>query len=273
VVKPKPTPITPVVRPEPAPPKPEPTPAPTPAPKPQATVKFEVINPVNQRYRGGSLYDKIMSRLERPFTQGSRATQAHETVHGINNKYRNQLFYKLMGQKNPRANDSMALFVSPDKIFYSFKPATTKAEIARFVPKSLQFTTKYPLYVTNPNKMHQGAYDIFDEWTAYIVDAEVAMEDQKNGISLNGEVGQASGVLELGIYSTATLMATKEIEPELRPFFDFIYEKADKVFKEGRKALPFSDQEKLLHLLRNSPDAQPMRDYLKKNFKGAFLND
>jgi hypothetical protein len=266
VIKPKPVVVV---------PKPEPAPAPKPEPKPQpkpvVVETFKTINITvkNNRYRGDSLFDKIMSRHATGYTGDGRTTNAHETVHFINSDIRNWE----VRQGNSKAT---GFFISPDRGFVTREPRFRKSQINRFVPASLRFS-RFNLYLVQQVEWDDRPLYIFDEWVAYIAGGQVGVDDHKRGVPKDNTVDVVEGCIEFSVYSVATCMAIKEYDPELwadaefKAFVKHMLKTSEATFNEGRTVWPWKRQEDILTNLRTSPDAQAMRDFIKENFDGVFL--
>lgn len=267
-----------VVKPKPAVviPKPEPGPVPAPAPKPQPkprpiieAFKTIFIKPITNRFRGDGLYEKIMNRHAKPYVESNRSTSAHETVHFINSDIRNAQV--ISGNSN-----AAAFFIAPDKGFITREPRFRKRQVAAYIPPSLK-GSRYSLYITGQQAWDDRPLYIFDEWSAYIAGAQVGIDDHKRGLPKPNQVDVVEGCLEFSAYSVATCMAIEKLDPELwadaefKAFVKHMLKTSEETFNEGRTIWPWARQETFLNNLRTSPDAQPMRDFIKEHFDGAFL--
>jgi len=271
----------------PVPVKPKPdsilVPKPAPAPKVKWVIPRLVEYPaVRDKYKQNNIYSAVLNRHRVGHTQGSRETQAHETVHFINSSLRNALVRKTTEEINKGllplgySNKLYCIFMAPNQYVTLVGPKMRKSNIAEFVPDSLQFT-RYPLYVVGQTAWDDMPLYVLDEWSAYMVGAQVGIEDHNNGVSPSGTTDVAEGTLEMAIYSVAMCMAIekndpKALTPEFMGVIDFMLHRAEKIFSEGRKIFPHARQEKMLNNLKNSPDAESMRQYLKYNFDGVLLD-
>lgn len=227
-----------------------------------------------KKYRNfseSSIYNEVMNYSESsPFgDEHGRATNVHETVHGINSYIRNK-FYK---QKinGFYAGSGYAILVK--------NPKLRLRQIRDYVPLSLR-GYRFKLYF----EQQLGDWDDtptyhIDEWSAYIAGAECAVDDSIKHIELKEKSDSVSGALEFSIYCTALGIATKELDKEyweseqqLKQAINYFLIKAEKVFYEGRELFPSKAQDLLLYNLRNNEDAKSIRDFLITEFGGIFVD-
>lgn len=256
-------------------PQPQPKPVvvvPTPAPKPVVDTFATIEVPVkNSRYKGDSLFDKIMSRHSQGYTGAGRTTNAHETVHFINSDIRN-------AQVRAGNGKATAFFIAPDRGFITREGQFRKSQINQFIPASLR-ASRFNLYLVQQREWDDRPLYIFDEWVAYIAGAQVGLDDNKRGIPKDDQIDVVEGSLEFSIYAVATCMAVKQYDPELwadkefRAFVKHMLKNAESVFNEGRPIWKWQRQEGILKNLRTSQDAEPIRNFIKENFDGVFLDD
>lgn len=231
--------------------------------------KFELLDfpKLNNKEPGDTLYAEIMNRTNRPWKseKSFRSTEAHETVHGIHADLRN---------KN---NGLRAFYVTPDKYFLIRDAKFPKSQIINYVPNTLKYDRFYNYVVKAPAWESSPLY-IFDEWTAYINGAEVAVDDAKRGQKESENYDTVMGSLEFSIYAVATCMAIVDNDPELwndnefREFVKLNIKRAEKVFNEGKEIFPYPTQNEMLDKLRNSQEAEPLRLFIQENLQGVFLD-
>ncbi|NDD85833.1 hypothetical protein EBZ38_16350, partial [bacterium] len=121
---------------------------------------------------------------------------------------------------------------------------------------------------------------ILDEWNCYILGAECAIDDYNNNLPLE-KTNAVSGALEFSIYTAAFALAIKNINPvfwenntQLKCFIKYNLIRAEKVFNTGSgiEHFHYGEQDRLLQALLKHPDAQGIRDFLKLEFDGIFVD-
>lgn len=219
------------------------------------------------------IYDQIMSYSKNtPFgDKHGRSTNAHETVHDINNVLRNQ--YKKELKKNVNAfyaGDGYAIIVE--------NPKLTMRDIIPYIPDVVR-GYRFELYFTEQlgHWNDVPTYPI-DEWSAYIAGAECAVDDNQHNINVS-KSDYVSGALEFSIYCTALAMAVKNNDTEywknndhFKNTIQYFLIKAEKVFSEGYDKFPSDKQDKLLNNLRYHKDSKQIRDFLLTEFQGVFVD-
>lgn len=212
----------------------------------------------------------IISKTKQPFVGDGRITDAHETTHMIHAEVRNRRVIKGL------SGLPASFYIFPDRVYNSLQPRFKKSEIARYVPNSLR-ATRFNLYIQNQKAWDDYPLYILDEHIAYINGAIVAIEDKTKGVKTDN-INPIEGPLEFSIYTIATCMAIKDLHPEFwknEDFKNFIYaviKKSEEVFKAGRILYPYERQESILRALQTSPDAEPIRAFLKEHFDSFFLS-
>lgn len=218
-----------------------------------------------------SIYNEVMSySASPPFgDEYGRATNVHETVHGINSYIRNKFYKEKMN--GFYAGSGYGILVK--------NPKLRLRQIKDYVPLSLR-GYRFKLYF----EQQLGDWDDtptyhMDEWSAYISGAECAVDDAIKGIQFKEKSDSVSGALEFSIYCTALAMATKDLdktywdsEEQLKQAINYFLIKAEKVFYEGQELFPSKAQDLLLYNLRNSEDAKLIRDFLMIEFGGIFVD-
>lgn len=218
-----------------------------------------------------SVYNQVMNYSESPpfGDEHGRATNVHETVHGINSYIRNKFYKEKMN--GFYAGSGYGILVK--------NPKLRLRQIRDYVPHSLR-GYRFKLYF----EQQLGDWDDtptyhIDEWSAYIAGAECAVDDANRDILLKERSDSVSGALEFSIYCTALAMATKDLdkpywdsEEQLKQAINYFLIKAEKVFSEGQELFPSKAQDLLLYNLRNSEDAKSVRDFLMTEFGGIFVD-
>jgi hypothetical protein len=215
-----------------------------------------------------SIYNQVITCFAKPFgNKHGRSTNAHETVHGINNAISNT-------RKGYRA-----FYSGCCRCVWLKEPNHLKMEdIIPYIPNTLR-GYRYTLYFVKQLKSWNNVclYPV-DEWSAYISGAECAVDDHMNNMLTQKNYDSVSGALEFSIYCTALAKAIKEKQPDywqnypqFRNTIQFFLIRSEKVFFEGRTIFPSSGQDSLLNNLQNNKDAKLIRDFLIEEFDGVFI--
>jgi hypothetical protein len=221
------------------------------------------------------VYNDVMNySVSKPFGDAhGRSTNVHETIHGINSYLRNKAVketknYKLNGFY---AGNGYGIIVE--------NPNLRLRQVRDYVPNSVR-GYRFKLYF----EQQLGDWDDtptyhMDEWAAYIGGAESAVDDYNNKIIDPEKSDSVSGSLEFSIYCTVLAMAVKELDKkyweenlQFKYAINYYLIKAEKVFFEGQDKFPSKKQDLLLQNLRNSTDTEIMRDFLKQEFQGIFID-
>lgn len=219
------------------------------------------------------IYNQILSYSKtKPFGDDhGRSTNAHETVHSINNQLRNQ--YKTELKK-----DVNGFYAGGGRGIIIENPKLVMRDIIPYIPNVVRGYRYKVYFIDQLGDWNDVPTYPMDEWTAYIAGAECAVDDLSNGIKLP-KSDYVSGALEFSIYCTALAMAVKERQPEywntkqqLKHSIQYFLIKAEKVFFEGQEDFPFSQQQTLLDNLRNHQDTKDMRQFLMSEFQGVFVD-
>lgn len=223
---------------------------------------------VQNRVNESSVYADIMNRADRPELGNSRSTNGHETVHQLNSQLR-----------NARGGGSVnAFYLLEGKAVILVEPKVTLAQVCEFIPKSLQ-ESRYRLYCVEQRQYwdKQPLY-LCDEWTAYCAGCAVALDDYKSGRGKEN-TDEAVGPLELGIYAVAMAMAVEQHDPEyfqresqFKAFMVRQWKATHDLFEKASPVFPWDTQERMLKALNDSPDADKMRQFIRKHLGGVWLN-
>lgn len=220
--------------------------------------------------KGGDAFSIIISKTQKPFLGDGRVTDAHETTHMIQAEARNRRV--INGLRGLPAS----FYIYPHSVYHTLQPRFKKSDIIKYVPNSLR-ASRFNLYLQGQQGWNDYPLYILDEHIAYVNGAIVAIEDKEMGIK-GDSVNPIEGPLEFAIYTIATCMAAKDLHPEFwanEDFQNFIYaaiKKSEEVFKAGRKIYPFERQESILRALQTSPDAEPIRAFLREHLDSFFLS-
>lgn len=230
--------------------------------------EFLIIESVTKP--GPSVYEDVIAHFEKPYGDSSgRSTNVHETAHGIHSQERNKHF-KTIGRCN-------AFYCLKGRVVVLREPRLKMEHIeiptvARSYRHALYFKEQLKYWNDTPT------YPL-DEWSAYILGAECAVEDHESGIETE-KSDAVSGCLEFSIYSLATAKAIKEKDPDywfqeenFRKFMKFNLDRAERAFFAGRYIFKSEKQEKLLEDFRNHDECEPIRKFMSEEFGEFFLRD
>lgn len=218
------------------------------------------------RMADNSILADILNRTDWPSLGNGRSTDGHESTHRLNAQLRNE---------NGGAA-AVALYVLNGKALYCKEPAFRKSAVAVFIPASLR-DSKFRLYVTGSDGWDDKPSYIAEEWSAYINDLLINIEDRAAGYRTD-QSDCATGALEMGICSIALCMAVEKYAPEswaenasFKASMKYQWKRAKEAYDKGAPLWPNEKQNTLLHNLRNSPDAEAMRQFINTHFDGLWL--
>lgn len=228
--------------------------------------------PKQRELPGRGVYRDILSySVETPFGNAhGRATNAHETAHGIHATYRNKYTQRFKTPTN-------ALYMLEGRVALVKEPEFLLQHIAREIPLPLR-GYRYRLYFQEQLKYWDDRpIYVFDEWTAYICGGETAVDDFTREGGKTG-ADSVSGCLEFSIYAVATYLTAKVRDPEYltrEPQFKRVLyynlTRAEQTYYAGRDIFKSIKQENLHEALLRHPDAAPVRDCLRNEFDSMFL--
>lgn len=218
-----------------------------------------------------SVYGDVISHSrETPYGNAyGRATNVHETTHGINSWIRNQ------NSSGKRAN---GFYVLQDRAVLVDEMRFRKSQVAKFVPQNLR-SVRFSTYITGQTAWDDTPTYILDEWVCYVNGAKCNVEDVQNGRYQGEWTDGVSGSLEFSVYAIALAMAVKEHEPQswnpqFRSFLIWGLQEAEKTFMVGRAMDKFKwdKQDVLLREFLTSSTAEPMRKFVRENLDGVWLS-
>jgi hypothetical protein len=245
-----------------------------PKPKPKSDNKIEpdfVKVPVFRKSESGTVYGDVLSHSqETPFgDRAGRATNVHETAHGIHAYLRNKsgsgvnAFYGLEGR---------GIIIEEPKI--------RKSYVNKFVPQNLR-SYRYALYLDGQKEWDDSPLYICDEWNAYVLGGKCNVDDVQNGRYKGAWSDGVSGCLDFSIYSIALSMAIQKGDPsywennkQFRSFMIWNLREAYKTYMLGRRMEQFKwdKQDALLKEFLTSASAELMRKFVRENFDGIWLD-
>lgn len=229
-----------------------------------------------RNHSGDSVYADVLSHSkDSPFgSANGRATNVHETAHGIHsylrNKYSRELGKKING-----------FYVLKSRGVIIEEPNMRKSRIAEFVPQNLR-SYRYSTYITGQRAWDDTPLYIYDEWTAYVLGGMTNVDDVKNGNYKGRWTDGVSGCLGFSIYAIATCMAVEKNDPEywreneqFRNYTIWLLRQARDTFMEGREMEEFKwdKQDLLFKEFLKSSAAEPMRKFVIENLEGVWLEE
>lgn len=225
---------------------------------------------------GDSVYADVLSHSkDSPFGSAhGRATNVHETAHGIHSYLRNK-YTREMGKK------VNGLYVLEGRGIILEEPNMRKSRVAEFVPQNLR-SYRYNLYIAGQRAWDDTPLYIYDEWAAYILGGMTNVDDVKNGRYKGGWTDGVSGCLGFSIYAIATCMAIEKHDPnywenneQFRNATIWLLKRAHKTYMEGRvmEEFKWEKQDKLYNEFLNSDSAAPMRTFVKEHLEGVWLEE
>lgn len=200
-------------------------------------------------------------------------TWAHESTHGINAAVRN--LYSDGGRRKVNA-----FYIGDGRAVVLEEPNIRKSSVNQFIPPSLR-TSRSELYVRGMHEWDDRPLYILDEMTAYTNGGLTGTEIAKNGNWRQGGRDGVTGQLEFTAYSFALGMAVEKQDPnyfknhpEFKEYLAFAGLRAMDGYREGSQLPAFRNahQEQFFNNFKNSPDAQPMRDFIERNYGKEYLN-
>jgi len=226
----------------------------------------------NNNIPDDTIYNDVISRQTKPFgDEAGRHINVHETAHGIHSDLRNE-YERILGYKC--------------NVFYCLKgraviikdPPITISEVCGYIPKNLR-SYRYDLYFKEQLKYWDDVPTyIFDEWTAYILGSECAIEDYELGIA-HTKSDAVSGCLDFSIYSIAFARAVKEEDseywnrhPEFKEFVKYNLKRAEMAFNKGKNIFKSEKQIRLLDSFINNPDSKELKKFMIEEFGEYFIN-
>lgn len=222
----------------------------------------------------GSVLTDIVRRL--PTSYGStyydpdHVTYGHETSHGIHSHIRNHL-----NTTGERAN---GFYLPGGQACLVREPRMRKSAVAAYVPSNLR-GSRYSLYITGSSAWDDTPLYVWDEWNAYVNGAEVGLDRASAGLWTSGWRGTVDGVIEFVVYGVAVGMAAEAAEPgyfmrepNFLRFLAHELERSMTAFRAGQThpLMSWADQDAYYDRLRTSPEAAPMRDWIRARFGAAW---
>jgi hypothetical protein len=235
-----------------------------------------MLPPTNAAFdpRWGPRLTDIMQRKpprERGFWE-DHSTLAHEMSHSIHFEVR-------LANSSDRPRNGFYVFDGRAAVVA--EPGIRISTVAPLVPPSLR-RNRYPQYITGKPGWDARPLYVWDEWTAYINGATVAVERYQLGLSPH-TAGTASdrvfAVLEFTIYAMTVVLAvsqydprTLQEDPQFREFFAWNAQRAMATFEQGKNLPPFQwpESARLLDALRAAPDAEPLRHGLRSVYGASW---
>jgi len=251
-----------------------------PEPEPTPPIKTEIVPifvevPQFRTPTEQSVYGDVLSHSqEAPFGDASgRATNAHETGHGIHSYLRN----KYSSETKKKVNGFYGL---QGRGIIIEEPNIRKSQINSFVPQSLR-SYRYSTYLAGQQAWDDTPLYIYDEWAAYVLGGKCNVDDVQNGRYRGEWTDGVSGCLDFSIYAIALSMAVKEQDPaywesnkQFRDYTIWNLREAYKTYMLGHRMDKFKwdKQDALLKEFLTNTDAEEMRKFVKENLDGVWLD-
>ena len=255
-------PITPLPH---TPDKPEPQ-----KPQPEVIPIFVEV-PEFRKSEEGSVYGDILSHSqEAPFGDAhGRATNAHETGHGIHSYLRNK-YTREMGKK------VNGFYCLGGRGCVIEEPKIRKSDANKFVPENLR-SYRWSTYMTGQMAWDDTPLYIYDEWVAYVLGGKTNVDDVQHGRYKGGWTDGVSGCLGFSIYATAICMAVKEKDPaywesntQFKNFTIWMLKEAHRTYMMGHTMDQFKweKQDQLLNNLLTASEGEPIRRFMRDHLEG-----
>lgn len=224
--------------------------------------------------RWGPKLTDIMQRKptrERGFWE-DHVTLAHEMSHSIHFEVR---------LANSRERPMNGFYALEGRAAVVAEPRLRITTVAALVPPSLR-RGRYAQYLVGKPGWDSRPLYLWDEWTAYVNGAAVAVERYQLGLSPHTAGSTSDRVfaaLEFTIYAATVVLAASQYDPrtlqedaQFREFFAWNAQRAMATFEQGKNLPPFlwSDNAPLLSALRAAPDAEPLRQCLRSVYGVAW---
>jgi hypothetical protein len=231
--------------------------------------------PKYRNLSGNDVYSDVLnhSKQQPHGDKDGRYTNVHETAHGIHNELRQK--YKPLLKKSVNG-----FYCLDSKCVIVDDPNIKIRHVQRYIPEVLR-SSRYKLYLEDQLVYWDDVPTyILDEWNSYVLGAECAVDDFKRNRQLE-KTNAVSGALEFGIYSTALAMAVKENDPvfwetntQFKGFIKYNLIRSERAFSAGADVPEFrnKEQDRLQQALLNHKDAEPIRQFLKTEFDGIFVD-
>lgn len=231
-----------------------------------------------QKYRDMSendIYSDVLSHSEQePYgNKHGRYSNVHETAHGIHSELRKK--YRLLYNKPINV-----IYCLNGKCAIIENPNIKIRHVSKYIPEILR-SSRYKLYLIDQLSYWDDTPTyLLDEWNCYVLGAECAVDDFERNIGLE-KTNAVSGALEFSIYSVALAIAVKEHDTffwenniQFKSFIKYNLIRSEKVFNAGAGIPEFSnkEQDRLQKALLNHDDAEPIRQFLKDEFDGIFID-
>lgn len=231
--------------------------------------------PKYRDYPDNDVYSDVLSHSkQKPHgDKDGRYTNVHETAHGIHSELRQK--YKPLLKKSING-----FYCLNGKVAIIEDPNIKIRHVQKYIPHVLK-SSRYKLYLEDQLVYWDDVPTyLLDEWTCYILGAECAVDDFKKKRELE-KTNAVSGALEFSIYVTALAIAVKEHDPlfwetnsQFKSFIKYNLIRSEQAFSAGVRVPEFSnkEQDRLRTALLKDKDAEPIREFLKTEFDGIFVD-
>lgn len=228
-----------------------------------------------RNYNINDVYSDVLSHSkQKPHgDHDGRYTNVHETAHSIHNELRTK--FKPLFKRSING-----FYCLNGKVVLVDDPNIKIRHVQKYIPKVLR-SVRYKLYLIDQLAHWDDTPTyILDEWNCYVLGAECAVDDFKNNKRLE-KTNAVSGALEFSIYATALAIAVRDNDPlfwknnnQFKAFIKYNLIRSERAFSAGADIPEFhnKEQDRLQQALLNHPDAEPIREFLKTEFDGIFVD-
>ncbi|MCX6116124.1 MAG: hypothetical protein NT027_01170 [Proteobacteria bacterium] len=221
---------------------------------------------------GSVFYKDIMQHTpsnERFSMISARSTEAHESLHGLNNAMRNRT-----------KQDDGFFYFENGKGVYVPQPKKVMAKVKDYVGPNFKAiaSSRYSLYLITQVKDWPEVLYLFDEWSAYIGTARSSIEMANAGQWDKGNADPIDGLADFLYFCSASIVALKDHDPQsletnkqLKAAFAMLAEQSAHYIKVASKMTthwPTSDGEKRFQMLQSDAENEKIRSMLK-TYMGA----
>lgn len=242
--------------------------------EPGSLLQFVTHNQTNSQSdpSWGPVLKDIMNHATDSNSYDDKVTLAHETTHGINSYLRGHFgngkkvngFYVLQGR---------GVIIE--------EPNIRKSQVGPFVPQSLR-ESRYNMYVVGMPDWDDTPLYLFDEWTAYTNGGDAGVDLEQRGLWHYGWRDAVMGQIEFCVYSIATAMAVKQLQPQyfaqnlqFREYVAWNLKRAMTSFKLGA-AMPdfkWDTQDTYYTKLKTSADAETLRQFVRDQYGADWTRE
>lgn len=220
--------------------------------------------------RDDTFYSDIINHTKRRERFDNLITDAHETSHFIHSDIRNQ---------HGNGITICGFYVGENRAITMPQPRFRKSAIAPLVPPSLR-ETRYSLYLLGMRSWDDSPLYIYDEWVSYANGGLTGVDLVERGKYRGQWQDGVMGTIEFTMYALGVVLAIEKNDedyfdrsPQFLTFTKWHIHRCKDIYDRGKVMAQFrwGRQERLEESLRNSSDAAPFRELLKRRFDSVWL--